>query len=260
MEPARSTDRHRRMQTPTRPAPIGRRLAIVAIGVIALLLLAGCTPATSVIEPSPGNIATAEEAAEAVKESSPLFGGIGPQDPDLIGQADWWTAEPIGQGTPPEGWRVTYRVGWGDCPAGCIDEHTWTYEVSRDGTVTFLGEAGTPLSPEIVQRLAQASTDTGVGGRVTAGPVCPVETPGDLNCAPRAVDGAVLVVKAADGTQVGRLVSDASGLFRAGLQPGEYVLEPQPVEGLMGTAAPMPFGVTEGAQTFLDVGYDTGIR
>ena len=43
-------------------------------------------------------------------------------------------------------------------------------------------------------------------------------------------------------------------------RPGDYTLEPQPVEGLMGTAQPMPFTVADGAVTWLDVAYDTGIR
>jgi hypothetical protein len=246
------------MQTSARPSPLSR-LALVAIGILSVFA-AACTPATSVVEPLPRDITTAEEAAEAVKESNPLFGSIGPKDPTMMGQADWWTAVPSGSGTPPDGWSVVYRVGWGDCQAGCIDEHTWTYEVGRDGTVGFVGEGGSPLSPEIIARLGTTSTDTGVGGSVTAGPVCPVETPGDPSCAPKLVNGAVLVVTTADGTQVGRLVTDASGLFRAALEPGNYILEPQPVEGLLGTADPIPFTVTDGAQTFLDVGYDTGIR
>ena len=32
------------------------------------------------------------------------------------------------------------------------------------------------------------------------------------------------------------------------------------MEGLMGTAQPMPFTVTDGVVTWLDVPYDTGIR
>ncbi len=64
----------------------------------------------------------------------------------------------------------------------------------------------------------------------------------------------------AGGAEVARFTTDATGLFRLGLLPGDYTLVPQPVEGLMGTAAPMPFTVTDGDETFLDVGYDTGIR
>jgi hypothetical protein len=45
------------------------------------------------------------------------------------------------------------------------------------------------------------------------------------------------------------------------LAAGSYVLVPQPVEGLMRTAQPIPFVVEDGkAQPPLEVAYDTGIR
>jgi Carboxypeptidase regulatory-like domain len=87
-----------------------------------------------------------------------------------------------------------------------------------------------------------------------------VQRPNDPACDNRPVGGAVLVATGAGGVEVARVTTDASGQFRTGLQPGSYTLEPQPVQGLMGTAAPMPFTVTDGAETFLAVGYDTGIR
>jgi hypothetical protein len=43
-----------------------------------------------------------------------------------------------------EGWRLDYSVGFGDCPAGCIYRHTWSFAVSADGVVTFLGRSGEP--------------------------------------------------------------------------------------------------------------------
>ena len=101
---------------------------------------------------------------------------------------------------------------------------------------------------------------SGVTGSVTAGPVCPVEKPGDPACAPRPVAGAVLVIRDAGGTEVARATAEATGLYRIALPPGEYMLEPQPVEGYMGTPGPVPFTVRDGAQTSVDVPYDTGIR
>jgi len=116
------------------------------------------------------------------------------------------------------------------------------------------------LPPEVIDALSAGSHATGVGGQVTAGPTCPVQRPNDPACDNRPVGGAVLVVTGAGGVEVARVTTDASGLFRIGLQPGSYILVPQPVAGLMGTAAPMPFTVTDGSETFLAVGYDTGIR
>jgi hypothetical protein len=205
--------------------------------------------------PSPVTIDSPEAAAAHVASLSPVLEGIPAQDPDLIGQAYWWTAEESG-----DGWRVTFEVGWGDCPAGCIDRHQWVYDVAKDGTITVVAETGPAVPQPIIDELRAAGTATGVAGRVTAGPTCPVEVPGDPSCNPRPVAGAVLVVTGAGGAEVARFTTDATGLFRLGLQPGDYTLVPQAVEGLMGTAAPMPFTVTDGDETFLDVGYDTGIR
>ncbi len=87
-----------------------------------------------------------------------------------------------------------------------------------------------------------------------------MERPGDTSCAPRGVGGAVLVVQGEGGSEVARFTTDGSGLFRIPLAPGAYTLVPQAVEGLMGTAAPIPFTVQQGAETWLDVSYDTGIR
>jgi hypothetical protein len=101
----------------------------------------------------------------------------------------------------------------------------------------------------------------GVAGVVTAGPACPVaQDPPDPACADRPVVGAVLEVRRPDGTLVAAAQSDGTGRFAASLPPGEYLLVPQPVEGLLGTAAPQDFVVEGQAVTTLMVSYDTGIR
>ncbi len=209
---------------------------------------------------SPAPILTAEDAAAAVAATNPLFAGITGKDQGLIGQANWWEARPLDAAKPPVAWMVTYRIGWGDCQAGCINEHTWTYRVDADGTVTLLSESGSPLSSDVLSERAAAAAWSGVAGRVGAGPTCPVERPGDPSCAPRPVVGAVLSITGAGGVEVARLTADAGGLFRAELQPGDYTLVPQPVEGLLGTAQPVPFTVAQGSPTFLEIDYDTGIR
>ncbi len=43
-------------------------------------------------------------------------------------------------------WRLDYSVSWGDCMAGCINGHFWTFVVSDGGSVTFLGQRG-PTPP-----------------------------------------------------------------------------------------------------------------
>jgi hypothetical protein len=100
-----------------------------------------------------------------------------------------------------------------------------------------------------------------VTGQVHAGPTCPVSQPGDSACADRSVSGAVLVVTTSAGAEVARATSAADGTFSLSIAPGDYILVPQPVSGLMGTAQPIPFHVAGGsAPAPLDVSYDTGIR
>jgi hypothetical protein len=102
---------------------------------------------------------------------------------------------------------------------------------------------------------------TGISGVVTAGPVCPVEkNPPDPACAPRPVDGAVLVIRDASGTEVARVTTAADGTFFAELPGGVYVVTPQPAKGLLGTPGPQSVTVTDGATVRLDLSYDTGIR
>jgi len=100
-----------------------------------------------------------------------------------------------------------------------------------------------------------------VAGSVLAGPVCPVETdPPDPACDDRPVPGATILVTLPDGSPVASITSDALGRFTLALPPGSYRFTPQPVEGLMGTAAPADVSVSAGTTTDLVVVYDTGIR
>jgi hypothetical protein len=213
---------------------------VLVMAATSLLLFAACMPSPAATPIS------AEEAVALVLAQDPMFAGIEPRNPDLIGQAAWSEVTETDQG-----WEVVIRIGWGDCPAGCISEHRWAYAVSPTGDVTLEDESGAPVP-----------TDSGVRVMVVAGPTCPVVTdPPDPNCADRPVAGAVLVVTYLDGTEVGRATSDAEGAAAIALAPGAYRLDPQPVEGLMGTPQPMEFSVEWGMLIpQLTVSYDTGIR
>ena len=105
------------------------------------------------------------------------------------------------------------------------------------------GASTTPLpSP------SEAGQKTGIGGVATAGPVCPVEkNPPDPACAPRPVEGAVLVFRNAAGTDVARTTTAADGTFFAELPVGVYLVTPQPAQGLLGTPGPQSVTVTDGA-------------
>jgi hypothetical protein len=196
--------------------------------------------------PAASGPADATAAVRLALAQQARFAGIGPLDPNLIGQAAWYEVTET-----DDGWQVMIRIGWGDCPAGCINEHRWTYAVGRDASVELIQEAGDVL-PDA----------TGVQGTVTAGPTCPVERdPPDPDCAARPVVGAVLVFTDPDGTEVARATSAADGTFTLELAPGCYRVTAQPVEGLMGTPAPMDVEVAAGQpMTELQVSYDTGIR
>lgn len=193
-----------------------------------------------------GHPTTGAEAAHLAIAEQPRFAGIGPLREDLVGQAAWYDVS-----ESADGWQVVIRIGWGDCPAGCINQHRWTYAVGRDGTVTLTREEGDALPAA-----------TGVRGSVSAGPSCPVvRDPPDLACADRPVGGAVLVITDQSGAEVTSVVSDVDGAFGVDLAPGSYRLTPQPVEGLMGTPAPIDFDIDAGqAAVELQVSYDTGIR
>lgn len=224
--------------------PDGMRSPIPGAALIAMALAVGLT-ACGAAPAASGPTDTAAAARLALAQEA-RFAGIGPLDPNLIGQAAWYEVTET-----DDGWQVVIRIGWGDCPAGCINEHRWTYAVGRDASVELIQEAGDVL-PDA----------TGVRGTVTAGPTCPVERdPPDPACAPRPVGGAVLVFAGADGTEVARVTSAADGSFTVELAPGAYRVTAEPVDGLMGTPAPMDVEVEAGQpMTELQVSYDTGIR
>jgi hypothetical protein len=189
--------------------------------------------------------------------TEPRLTGIEPFDTGLIGQSSWYTVEPAsGVGA----FVVTVQVGWGDCPAGCINEHTWVFAVAPDGTVSVASESGPAVPANAWPRPAGADA-TGIGGIAVAGPVCPVETvPPDPDCAPRPVVGAVLVIRDGSGSEVARTTTEADGSYFVEVAAGDYVVEPQPVEGLMGTATAVEVTVLGGLAAQVRLDYDTGIR
>ena len=215
-----------------------RRFVVIAVLLVGLGACAG--PGAS------GDTLTEAEAVQRVLAQDSRFTGIGPVDPDLIGQAAWYEVA----GTA-DGWQVRIRIGWGDCPAGCIHQHQWTYAVTRSGAVSLLNEEGDP-----------APAATGIRGVAVAGPTCPVVTdPPDPECVDRPVEGAVIVVLDGSGAEVGRATTAADGTFAIGLAPGAYRVVPQAVEGLMGTAEPHDVGLVAGEpMAELTIAYDTGIR
>jgi hypothetical protein len=106
------------------------------------------------------------------------------------------------------------------------------------------------------------SADQTIAGLVTAGPVCPVVTdPPDPACEDQPVAGAEIVVHNEAGETVATVRTAEDGTFSVSVATGRYELIPQPVEGLMGTAAAVVVTVEEGvAVEPIEISYDTGIR
>lgn len=243
-----------RLLVMTRPTLLATILVLSA-------LVGACGPTASPSPtpsptPTPVLVTTPEAAWDAVVKFEPRFEGIGPRDPDAIGQSAWYEISPAsGVGA----FVVSVTVGWGDCEAGCIDHHTWVLAVTPDGGVRILSEQGSEVPAGILPD--EDGGRTGIEGVATAGPVCPVETnPPDPSCAPRPVVNAPISVLDGSGSSVASTTTDANGAFSLDVPAGEYTLVGGAVEGLMGAPAPTPVTVTDGLVTSVDLSYDTGIR
>ena len=104
-----------------------------------------------------------------------------------------------------------------------------------------------------------ASNESGVEGLVLLGPTCPSAQSG-TQCPDRTFE-ADLTILDLDGEEVARGKSEADGIFRIPLPPGEYVLVPeQPFPNLPPFASLIEFEVKPGEYVQLDIRYDSGIR
>lgn len=96
-------------------------------------------------------------------------------------------------------------------------------------------------------------------GRVTKGPLRPVQPEGQLSAAP--VAGARIDVATADGNPVTRAETDATGAFRISLAPGTYQVTMSSFYGAMFTKdLPATITIGAGEEKRLDIVLDTGIR
>lgn len=113
-----------------------RRLSLSAISLFVALLALAPRPAVAAA------VSDGVSAHEAVVATGAPFAGwreVG----SLIGMSQYWEASPI-PGSAGE-WAVVYTYGWGDCQAGCIDRHSWSFTVDAQGLVTYVGESGPAL-------------------------------------------------------------------------------------------------------------------
>ena len=257
------------LDTPRRRPPTARLACVAGL----LLALAACTTVAPTPRPSPSSppssrpptaepsatplpttIDSAEAAAALVLGSDSRFAGLKVRDPNMIGQCCWWTAT-----QRDGGYDVTVEIGWGDCPAGCIERHRWSYRVTPEAALSLVDENGPPLPSGIPGPDDGTTGGPGIRGIASAGPVCPVVNPNDPSCADRPVAGATIHVIDATGVEVATLETDATGAFVVTLPPGQYRVRADAVEGLMGTAPPVDVTVGPGLAV-VQVQYDTGIR
>ena len=98
---------------------------------------------------------------------------------------------------------------------------------------------------------------TGVRGRVTAGPTCPVERP-DQPCPPKPVRGRVDALDSAGHTAANADTDDA-GRYAISLPSGHYELR-MVTDGPFPRCPDTPVTVTAGLPVTADIDCDTGIR
>jgi len=132
-----------------------RQVQYGIFAIMATLFISACAPmqshspnptASPTAEPTtsdeagrrmPTPISSTEEAVAVAKDYDPRFVDFLALDPDIIGASSWYEVEETANG-----WVVTFVLGWGDCPAGCIDKHLWHITVLEDGTVASIREEG----------------------------------------------------------------------------------------------------------------------
>jgi hypothetical protein len=130
--------------------PVVSLAAVVVVGLgVAACATSGSAPGSPVATPTPVTtavpipVSSPEDAAARVIASDPRFKGATMLLPHSIGLTKWWEWKALDSG----GYEIKVTMGWGDCPAGCIDHHTWEFDVAEDGTLTPMGETGDPVPP-----------------------------------------------------------------------------------------------------------------
>ena len=111
--------------------------------------------------------------------------------------------------------------------------------------------------------LAGAAPQSGIRGRVTSSPTCPVErVPPDPACAPKGFAATVRIFRTTDQRTVRRLRTGADGRFSVQLRPGRYGVVARPAAGgpLPRCGGPVTAVVHAGRQTRVALGCDSGIR
>jgi len=134
--------------------PRMRALSLAAsllVATLAACSAAGAPTPTPVptVRPTPtpivARVSSPADAAALVIATNPIFSGTIELRPDVIGASRWWTATAL----PSGGYRVELTIGWGDCMAGCIERHVWTFDVDANGAVKLVSETGDSVPSDL---------------------------------------------------------------------------------------------------------------
>jgi hypothetical protein len=80
-------------------------------------------------------LVTTEDAIHAVQSQYPAVADISDMPDTTIGKSEDIYVQP-----QENGWRLIFWMGWGDCPAGCINSHYWYFTVGTDGAIELAAE------------------------------------------------------------------------------------------------------------------------
>jgi hypothetical protein len=117
----------------------------------------------------------------------------------------------------------------------------------------------TLLTVACAGEIHQGSVASGIQGRVTSGPQCPVEVVGSP-CPDAPFAATITVLQSGDPVQHAETGDD--GRFRIPLPPGTYTIEAEPLPP-GGIARMLPVGpvtVRPGAYSAVAISFDSGIR
>jgi hypothetical protein len=110
---------------------------------------------------------------------------------------------------------------------------------------------------------AGLAASSGIRGRVTSSPTCPVEhTPPDPACAPRGFAGRLTIRRVSDNGVAARVATKADGGYSVRLKPGRYTVSARPASGHSLPTCPGPVRATvrSGRYTRVAIDCDSGIR
>jgi hypothetical protein len=174
-----------------------------------------------------------------------------------------WLCAIAGSACAP-GEQATDDTGAGGTPSFAAES------AAQNDTTAGSGEAGQIQRPASSEKSDSAAERTGIEmavevgsgieGRVTVGPVCPVAEEGK-SCPDRPYQAGLTIRRADSGDVVATIMSDAGGLFRVELPPGLYVVDPG-VPRLVTDPRAEPVAVEVMADRFtqVKVKFDSGIR